>query len=296
MWFRIARSVYRWFISSIGRYHLKKILQDGLPTLFRLPLLFLLTKSLSQEDQLVVNNIETIKSRMANRSDVYVDIYPSPDPASAGTANLPDIKPALGKVKSVSLSLIANTASVLQYWGTFLYLCAKANRAKTILELGGCAGISGCYMASAKECKRFITIEGSPSLAALAKSNLSQIADNFMVVNSMFDSGLDMILPTLEYGLDMVYIDGQHEKIATFHYLDRLTPHLNAECILVFDDIHWTPDMEKAWQVLCKWKGMAWTLDLGRFGVCLWDGVTIQPKNYDLSRFTDLWRKGKPRR
>ena len=295
MWFRIARSAYRWFVSVVGRYYLEKMIEDGLPERFKLPLLFLLTKSLSREDQSVINRIEPIRSKIANRGDVFVDIYPSPSPGSAETISLLEVRPVPGKVKKVPLSLVANTVSVLPYWGAFLYLCAIVNRAKIIMELGSCAGISGCYIASSKDCKRFITIEGSRALAALAESNIRQVADNFRVITGLFDDGLDETLPKLEDGLDMVYFDGQHEKIATFHYLERLTPHLNAGSILVFDDIRWTSDMWEAWQTLCKWKGMAWTIDVGRYGICVWDGVTTQPKNYDFSKFTDLWRKRKSR-
>lgn len=267
---------------------------NGFPEQFQLPLLFLLTKNLRQEDQLVVNRIEAIRSKMANLKDVYVDIYPSPSPGSAATVSSLEVKPAPGIVKKVSLTRIANTASVSTYWGVFLYLCTNAKRAKTILELGACAGISGCYMASSKYCNRFITIEGSHDLAIVAESNMRQVAKNFEMVNDLFDAGLDEILPTLKDGLDMVYFDGQHEKIATFHYIERLTPHLNGGCILLFDDIRWTSDMWEAWQALCKWNGIAWTIDLGRHGICVWDGVTTQPRNYDFSKFTDLWRRGKP--
>lgn len=294
MWFQVAKSIYRWFVSIIGKYYLRSMLNDGLPVRFRLPLLFLLTKGLSLEDQLVVNRIEAVRSEIASRCDDYVNIYPSPAPGSEGTFSSPNVRPEPGEVETVSLSLIVNTTSVLPYWGTFLYLCANANRAKTILELGACAGISGCYMASGKYCGQFITIEGSPDLAMLAESNIRQVANNFLVMNALFDDGLDNILPTLRDGLDMVYIDGHHEKIATFHYLERLAHHLNMECILVFDDIRWTSDMWEAWQTICKWRGIAWTIDVGRYGICIWDGVTTQPKNYDFSKFTDLWRNGKP--
>jgi len=53
--------------------------------------------------------------------------------------------------------------------------------------------------------------------------------------------------------------------------------------------------MWEPWQTLRKWKGMTWTIDLGRYGVCVWDGKTTQLKNYDFSKFTGLWSKGKPR-
>jgi predicted O-methyltransferase YrrM len=276
------------FLSVIGMDYLKSMLDDGLPARLRLPLLFLLTKSLSQENQLAVDRIEAVRSKMADRDDVRVAIYPSPSPGSVAELASPEERPEPGELKTVRLNLIANTASALSYWGAFLYLCAYANRAKTISELGGCAGISGCYMASSEYCKQFITIEGSPELAMLAETNIRQVANNFLVVKALFDDGLDKILPTLKDGLDVVYIDGQHEKIAAFHYLERLARHLNTECILVFDEICWTCDMWKAWQTICKGSGLAWTMDVGRYGICMWDGTTTKPKNYDFSKFTDL--------
>jgi len=82
-------------------------------------------------------------------------------------------------------------------------------------------------MASSQYCKRFITIEGSTQLAQLARFNLGKLVDNATVINCLFNDGMDKLFPTLESGLDMVHIDGQHEKMATLHYFERVIPHLN---------------------------------------------------------------------
>lgn len=294
MLFSFAKSNYRRFMSAIGRYWLRRMLEEGLPERLCMPLLFLLTKTVSQEDRLIVDKIEAIRSELSNRKEVNVLVYPSPDPGPAMISS-PIVRPRPGEPGMVSLTRIATTSSVSRYWGTFLYLCANANRARTILEMGSCAGISGCYVASGKYCNRFITIEGSPDLAMLADSNIRQVANNVVVVNALFDDGLDNILPTLGDGLDMVYMDGHHEKIATLHYFERLIPHLNAGSIALLDDINWTPDMWEAWQTLGQWKAMSCTINLGRFGLCVCNESTTQPRNFDLSMFTELWRKGKPR-
>jgi predicted O-methyltransferase YrrM len=230
---------------------------------------------------------------MTDHRDEYVTVYTSPRPAE--TSNASTGRPTPGDLQTVALRTIANTASVLPYWGTFLYLCVRARHAKTILELGGCAGISGCYLAAAPDCRTFITIEGSPALASLAKSNLRQVANNFVVINNLFDTALDELLPSYTDGFDLVHIDGQHEKSSTLHYLERLVPHLQRGSLLAFDDIRWTVDMWETWQLLCARKGMACTIDVGRYGLCLWDGETPSPRNYHFAKFTDLWRKGKPR-
>jgi hypothetical protein len=54
------------------------MLDDGLPTFLRAPLSFLLTQDLQQEDQVVVEKIETLRRRMADRRDAYVTVYNSP--------------------------------------------------------------------------------------------------------------------------------------------------------------------------------------------------------------------------
>ena len=160
---RIASAPFRLALSLIGRYRLDQMLANGLPARLGVPLRFLLTKRLSEEDRLVADRIEQLRVKMASRDDAGVEIFPSPEPGSAGTTSFPDVRPAPGQVRIARLSDIAKTASVLPYWGAFLYLCANANRARTILELGGCAGVSGCYLASGKNCDTFITIEGSHS-------------------------------------------------------------------------------------------------------------------------------------
>jgi predicted O-methyltransferase YrrM len=192
-------------------------------------------------------------------------------------------------------SRIAQVTSVHPYWGMFLYLCASAVGAETILELGSCAGISGCYVASGTHCRRFITVEGSPELARLAEANIRQVASHAEVVNALFDDALDAILPTLGKGLDMAYIDGQHEKRSTLHYFKRLVPHLSSGAVVVFDDIQWSPDMWEAWQELSRWPGVSHAINVGRFGVCVWDGAAM-PKSFDLSLCTRFWRKGRERR
>jgi predicted O-methyltransferase YrrM len=135
--------------------------------------------------------------------------------------------------------------------------------AKTILELGTGAGISGCYLASGKHCHRFITVEGSPERARLAKVNLSRIGANVELVNASFDEALNQICPTLSEGLDLVYIDGNKDKLANLHYFERIIPHLNPGCVVVFDDIHWSSEMRETWRTLCQWKGLTYAIRSG---------------------------------
>ncbi len=260
----LARTIYRRAMAPLAGYKLQRMFEDGLPRTFQRPLGFLFDQELSHAEQQAVNIVESIRAALACQTRSFEVVY-SDRQDSRRTA-----------------SQIAYRSSVTPEWGTFLYLCSQSFRSRTILELGSCAGVSGCYLASSKHWKRFITVEGSPALASLTRSNIGRISNNVEVINALFDDALDEILPTLGGGIDLAYIDGHHEYAGTLHYFRRLAPHLNQGGLVVFDDVHWSKGMWRAWQVLKEQEGFGYTIDVGRFGICLWDGFSSRPINYNL--------------
>jgi predicted O-methyltransferase YrrM len=265
-------------MAPLGRYKVQRMLGNGLPPHFQHPLEFLFDRRLTQAERQQVSRVESIREAVDRQ------------PRSFEVVNRD------GHVCRLTASQIAHRVSVNPEWGTFLYLCAQAVRARTILELGSCAGISGCYMASSEYCERFITVEASPDLASLARANICQVSHQAEVVNALFDDALDKIRPTLGAGVDLAYIDGHHKYEPTLHYLRRLEPHLNTGALVVFDDVHLSKEMWQAWQVLKGRKGFSHTIDAGRFGVCVWDGLSLIPVNHDLGPYLGWLWKVSPRR
>ena len=49
-------------------------------------------------------------------------------------------------------------------------------------------------------------------------------------------------------GIDLVFIDGNHQKEATLSYFQKLLPLAHNETVFIFDDIHWSAGMEEAWK------------------------------------------------
>lgn len=264
---------------------------DGLKP-FREPLHFLLTQHLTSEDVQIVDKVERLRSQLFVDSQRIVRIHQSSSYDSRKFTSSVDTRLQPTQLRSFPLYRLATNTSIHRYWGTFLYLCANAVQAKTILELGSCVGISGSYLASGKSCQRFITVEGSSDLASFAELNIGQITNLYEVMNTSFDSALDTIFETLESGLDLVYIDGQHEKDATLHYFERVIPYLNKGAVVLFDDIYWSKGMIEAWNALRRWKGCLRAVDLGRIGLCVWGGGSVWPKHYSFRAFTDHWAKG----
>jgi predicted O-methyltransferase YrrM len=276
---RAVLHLARW----VGRRQYRRMLKDDLPNPLRLPIEFLLSGELDPGDEQVSARIETLRSQLAKRQNERVTVFSGMTVNEYGSYLFPH-----GGTLERSLAQIAYESSVLPRWGMFLYLCAKAAGAKTVLELGSSAGISGCYLASTPECQRFITIEGSSELAKLAESNLSGIVRNFEVVNASFDKALDRIGPTLGHGLDMVFLDGDKRKASLCGSFRRLVSHLNRGSMVVFDDIYWSSEMWQAWQMLRRWKGFSHAVTAGRFGVCFWTGDRTEPKTFNLYQFAGL--------
>jgi predicted O-methyltransferase YrrM len=169
--------------------------------------------------------------------------------------------------------------------GVFLYLCADGFSARRILELGTCAGISGCYLALTPSCRDFVSIEISAPLARVAEQNLRQVTSHATVINAPFNEGLGDALAVSEAPFDLIWIDGHHESEPTLRYFERLRDHASPGKLMLFDDINW-PEMEEAWDAIRLWPGFCHTLNTGRLGI----GVLKQqasdrpPQNWKLER------------
>ncbi|HEX2092346.1 MAG TPA: class I SAM-dependent methyltransferase [Longimicrobiaceae bacterium] len=249
------------------------MLADGLPAPFRRPLGFLFGRPLEPAERQVAHQVERIRETVAREPCVFRVVNRD------------------GEVRPLTASQLARSVSINREWGTFLHLCSRSFGARTLLELGGGAGISGCYLASAEHCERFVTVEGSPDLAALASANLRQVSGAAEVVNARFDDALDRLLPTFGGGIDLAYIDGHHTYEATLHYLGRLEPYLSRGALVVFDDIRLSRGMWRAWRVVEGREGFACTVDAGRFGLAVWAGSAATPVSYDLSLYLGFLRR-----
>jgi predicted O-methyltransferase YrrM len=290
----VARAARRRAGFAAGRRRLARMRDAGLPATLHEPIEFLLGGRPSPETLGVVERIEAMRDELAARDDDLVAVYPSPAPEPRHAGLEPAERIAPGARSESTFLYIAEVASISRYWGTFLHLCATASGARTVLELGSCAGISGSYLASASCVRKFVTVEASPELARLAEAHIRRVASaEISVHTAFFDDALDAVLPTFAEGLDLAYVDGQHEGRATLHYLHRLEQRLHPGSIVIFDDVRWTTDMEQAWEELCGTRGVEAAVMLGRLGVLVFGAPGAHAARFDLSRSTAEWRRGR---
>ena len=263
--------LYKKCVAPFGYRKLKRLREKGLPEQFFIPLSFLFNKSLSDEDNKVLHKVEMIREQIANRDTLFTPIL-------------------MNRNIERTAYEIANKSSVSPDWGMFLYLCAKSFKARTVLELGSSAGVSGCYLASAPDCHKFVTIEANSALASLAEHNIRKVNTLIQVINGRFDHVLGDVLDNLTDQIDLVFFDGTKEQDETLDLFRLIIPKLNNNCIVIFDDIYWSKDMQQLWQQVCEWEGLAHTINVGRFGVCLWRGDNKKPVIVDFSLFTGWLR------
>ena len=149
---------------------------------------------------------------------------------------------------------IAEAAKCPNTKGRILYYLIRNSNAQSGLELGTSVGMSGLYEASAAQQTggEIVTLDGSQIRAAVAKKTFADAdLDNITVVPGIFTDTLPDVLA--EYSpFDFVFIDGHHDEIATKQYWNMIKPEIESGGLVVFDDIHWSRGMERAWKAICR--------------------------------------------
>ena len=137
---------------------------------------------------------------------------------------------------------------------------------KIILEFGTSVGLATAAMHLGNPKAKIITLEGCTNTMNIAKSQFELFTfENIETVTGEFDSSLNKL--NLNYTLDFVYFDGNHQKEATLKYFEFCLQYINNNSVFVFDDIHWTKNMEEAWEEIKKHPRVKVTIDTFQWGI-----------------------------
>jgi predicted O-methyltransferase YrrM len=174
---------------------------------------------------------------------------------------------AVNKKDRRSISSIAKNAAKPKKFGQLLFRMVRYYQPNTILELGTSLGITTSYLSLAKSDARLITMEGSKKIAEVAKENFRNLEiRNIEIVEGNFDGTLASVvrgLPTVDFS----FIDGNHRQEPTERYFQELVAKTNNDSILVFDDIHWSSEMEAAWETIKNDNAVSCSIDLFFIGI-----------------------------
>jgi predicted O-methyltransferase YrrM len=139
-------------------------------------------------------------------------------------------------------------------------------KSEKILELGTSLGITTMYLASAKHTTHITTVEGSKAIYEIAVENFRKNGfRNITAHNAYFDDVLTSLLSSTKFHL--VIIDGNHRKEPTLKYFNEILLHSLNETVLIFDDIHWSEEMEEAWKLIRDDSRVTVTIDIFFMGI-----------------------------
>jgi predicted O-methyltransferase YrrM len=170
-----------------------------------------------------------------------------------------------------SVRSIANSALKRTKYAEILFKLADYTEAHVILEMGTSLGMTTAYIGKARKNARIYTLEGCPQTAKIAQEYLSQLAvKNAKITMGNFDETLSDVLAK-EDSFDLVFIDGNHREEPTKRYFDQLISKISNRSVVVVDDIHWSQEMENAWDTIRNHPKVTVSIDIFEMGLLFFD-------------------------
>ena len=199
-------------------------------------------------------SIENLRKLMLNDTRIL-----SIEDSSVGTRT--------GIANQTDVASIAKSTLKSAKFGQLFFRIIDHYAPEYLLELGTSLGVTSSYLAMANPSSTLTTMEGSTALAAVAKENFQKLGiKNIRIVEGNFDYTLPAWL-TNKPTIDFAFIDGNHRYAPTINYFHQLLGHTHEYSILVFDDIHWSAEMEKAWNEIQQNPTVTLTIDLFFIGL-----------------------------
>jgi predicted O-methyltransferase YrrM len=175
---------------------------------------------------------------------------------------------------------IAAHAAKPAKFGRLLHRIAAHYGCRNVLEIGTSLGISTAYMASAEPVIRVITLEGAESIADLAEANFARLGlGNTELIRGNFDRTLATALER-QPSPALIFFDGNHRKEPTLRYFRQCLTTAGDDDIFVFDDIHWSREMEEAWEEIKKDPRVTCSIDLFLVGLIFFRRSFHTPQHF----------------
>ena len=170
------------------------------------------------------------------------------------------------KSEKIPIGKIVKRSSINRKYGKLIYNLIKYFNPTEMLELGTSVGISSAYIAQAAPQSNFKSIEGIEEKIKIAKETASEFKHHTEFIHGDFDNILDSVLEKYDK-LDLVFFDGNHKKESTLSYFNSCLTKAHNSSIFIFDDIHWSKEMEEAWTEIKNHPKVKVSVDIFRMGL-----------------------------
>lgn len=170
---------------------------------------------------------------------------------------------------------IAKNAGITLFRAKLLSRIVNYLKIENALELGTSLGIASAAIAANKSTK-LTTIEGCKETAKIARQQFEKFDLKNVdlridkIENVLFD--LTAEHRTTKIGqktsekFDLIYFDGNHQKQATLEYFQELLPLTHNDSVFIFDDIHWSAEMQQAWKEIIEHPQVRVSIDTFQWG------------------------------
>ena len=150
---------------------------------------------------------------------------------------------------------------------------APTGEGLVILELGTSLGITTAYLAAMDSRNRVVTCEGCEAVAKIAKTNWRALGlDNVdCLVGELTPERLQQMVERIDGRLDVAFVDANHTYASTCAYFNILAQRVHDKSVIVVDDIHHSPEMERAWKEICADERVTSTMDFYQMGMVFFD-------------------------
>lgn len=177
---------------------------------------------------------------------------------------------------------IAKTAEKSPRFAQLIFCLIEYLKPKVIIDLGTSLGLTTIYEGLANKEANVYTFEGCPETSRIARENFKKLkVQNIELIEGNIDLTLENQLKQLSK-IDFVFFDANHRYEPTIRYFNLCLTKTHEDTCFVFDDIHWSDEMDKAWQEIIKDDRVTVSIDLFYLGIVFFRKK--QPKEHFILR------------
>ena len=176
-----------------------------------------------------------------------------------------------------SIAQIAKRSLKKPRYARLLASACQYYKVNNVLELGTSLGITTAYLARETQ-QSVVSLEGDAGVMEHAKKAWEALGiHNVQSIVGNFDDTLGSLG---DQKFDLIYIDGNHRLEPTLRYFNfLLNHHTHDNTLLVFDDIHYSEQMEEAWTRIQNDLRVTSTVDLFFLGFA-WINPKMTKQNF----------------
>lgn len=172
------------------------------------------------------------------------------------------------KSNTRAVNAIAKNAGITPKRAQLLFRLVQYFQPESVLEIGTSLGLATAALHLGQPNAQLITLEGCPNTQRIAQSEFRKLfpsTHSIAWITTEFSVYLNALEATTRF--DCIYFDGNHSKAATLAYFEQLLPTATNDSVWIFDDIHWSTDMEEAWESIKNHPAVTVTIDTFQWGL-----------------------------